>query len=166
MDARNGNVYQAIFQIRANGGKYDGTAASDGTAPPDCSGSTVGSDPDGQIISTRNKMTGAFPLANTALISAGGAADRLKEAIADNKQVKRVIFNGDAAPEYIDFFRKELDGYSCIAVYGPALYQNAASAALLACEAVKNGMPASPAEISPEYHNAGYTAAGRSYGLS
>jgi len=124
MDARNGNVYQAIYS--------PGGAGSSGAA------------------------RGPVRLAGASLVSAAGAAGRLKAALEANRGLARVVFNGDAAAPYLDYFQGELAGICCDVAAEPHLYQNASSAAILACRAAAAGLLLPPERLVPEYLNAGY----------
>jgi len=125
MDARNGNVYQAIY---GPGGGRDAL----------CAGS------------------GLTRLAEASLVSAAEAAERLNKAFAGNRDLKRLIFNGDGAAVYINYFQKELAGICCSVATEPQLYQNASSAAILACGAAAEGRLIPPEQLVPKYLNAGY----------
>ena len=128
MDARNGNVYQAVYASVTADSRINGNQTYQGFA---C-------------------------LAEAALLSVGDAAHRLRAALEGNPGVDTVIFNGDAAHDYLDFFRGGCGCADCRVAAEPLLYQNAASAALLACEDAERGRLVPPGRLAPEYLNAGY----------
>ena len=137
MDARNGNVYQAIYAtdnaLRA--GSKNAPTGGGSRYPENC---------------------GLKRLAAPALLSVEQAADRLIKLCGSDGGYKRIVFNGDAAQKYACSFRELLPGVICDTAREPMLLQNAASAALLACGAVSAGLGVPPELLAPEYLNAGY----------
>ena len=133
INANKGNIYQTIYRC---GG---GVSVPAGV----CEGAGAGA--------------GALRrIADTALCTAGEAVERLKYAFERNPDIDGVIFNGDAAIDYIERFRSELGDRACAVACGLALYQNAASAALLAYEEAINDRLIAPELLVPQYYNAGY----------
>ena len=127
MDARNGNVYQAIYKTLSR-----------------------------EAPASDNKYAGFTCLADAAMLSAEDAAERLVSALEENRGVDTVILNGDAAEDRLDFFRGKICGVKVRAASGRLLRQNAESAALLACEDAESGRLVPPERLAPEYLNAGY----------
>lgn len=170
MDARNGNVYQAIYLAACAGA--DAAAGADtaaGANPGAAMETAAGTGADAAACADTAACTGEFmktaacagefmkTVEFAALLSKGAAADRLKSALKLCGGVKRVIFNGDAAETYFDFFRGELAGLAqCTVAEERAISQNAAAAALLACGAVAAGRLEPPGHLVPEYLNDGY----------
>ena len=133
MEARNGRVYQAIYRASAcfGAGELEGKGTCEDAA----------------------RIT---RLADTQMIGVEEAAARIKEVLKHNSDIGRIIFNGDAANTYLEYFRPVLDDYPCSAAGEPELYQSAAPAALLACEAAESGALVSPEALAPNYYNSGY----------
>jgi len=163
MDARNGNVYQAIYRIC----DINEIGAGVGVSDIDFA---VEAAPDYEILhGGRFFAEGTIKrLAGTEMLGAGEAAERLRNALIGNPDVGRVIFTGDAAEKYIDYFWAQIYGISrnpgtstriparFVMAAGRALCQSASAAALLACEAAARGELAAPDRLMPQYYNEGY----------
>ena len=105
-------------------------------------------------------MGGAVRLTEPAMLGVDETAERLAAALEQNREIGRVVFNGDTAGQYIDFFRSKLRNAECVVAGADRMYQNAASAALLACGAASRGALVPPGELEPAYLNAGYMSRG------
>ncbi|MCL2059047.1 MAG: tRNA (adenosine(37)-N6)-threonylcarbamoyltransferase complex dimerization subunit type 1 TsaB [Oscillospiraceae bacterium] len=147
MDARNGNVYQAIYRAYGRGGECVARVA-----PTMLLGMGAAADRLMAALKADEGVNGeAFERAQEGAFGGtfGGACGR----------ARRVVLNGDAAATCAGPFEEALGGFPCVVAPERDMHQNAASAALLACEAVERGLLVSPEAIAPEYHNVGYAAA-------
>ena len=133
MDARNARVYQAIYRTSSC---FNAGGCGD--------------------FGFRNGAASVARLAGTLMIGVEGAVDRIKFALKQYSGIKQVIFNGDAAKLYFEYFKTALDGFPCCIATEPELYQSAAPAALLACEAAERGELIPPEALEPNYYNPGY----------
>jgi tRNA threonylcarbamoyl adenosine modification protein YeaZ len=163
MDARNGNVYQALYRVYA-------PAAATATvpvqmiapAPASVTDTTPAATPGVFASGGVSGATVIVRVADAGLFSAREAAQRVRLALAEyggtgaGALAERVILNGDAAAGMLQFFRSALSGVSCVLAPEREMHQNAASAALLACEAAQNGRLMPPERLAPEYISESY----------
>ena len=143
VEAKKGYVYQAIYRCGGIPGADGGNPGADGGNP-------------GAEGGKRPAAGGMVRIADTLLVSDCEAVERLKSAFENNRDINRTLFNGDAALASIEYFRDSLGGFSYGVANEMSLYQNAASAALLACEAAAEGRLENPETLTPQYYNAGY----------
>jgi len=147
MDARNKNVYQAIYGEFAAISVENTETGATGAA---------GRGQAGEADAEKPMAAGAVRLAEPAMVSIGDSIRRLQTVTDKNSRIKRMVFNGDAAAAYIDYYKKGLRGVECMLAGGERMFQNASSAALLACEAANAGLMIPPELLAPDYLNAGY----------
>ena len=99
-------------------------------------------------------------ITDAALVSTSEALERLRFAFAGFPGIDKVIFNGDAAIDCLDYFCSGLGEQRCMVANEAAMLQNASSAALLAFTEADNNLLIAPELLAPLYYNAGYAKIG------
>jgi tRNA threonylcarbamoyladenosine biosynthesis protein TsaB len=140
MDARNRKVYAAVYRA-ARGGSFCAEAAPAGGS------GVVDGGGDEPVCLVGAEAVGVDEL-----------AERLRALLAENPELSGVLFNGDAARAYLEFFRGARAGLSCACADERDLLQDASSAAQIACRRAARGELTPPALLVPEYLHPGYAA--------